>query len=115
MRGTRIPQNLNGQDRIALGLSAGGLAVLLLGLLAAYTIVHLDIPLAVRILAASITAALTAALAWLRLYLRLSRQRPLLHLFSYCQPGRAALIHARDFFLVRRKIRQRGDVARRAI
>jgi hypothetical protein len=44
MRGVRIPHDLNGEDQFVLGLSVTRLAALLLGLLAAYTILHLTLP-----------------------------------------------------------------------
>lgn len=66
MRGVRIPHDLNGQDRFALGLSVTSLAGLLFGLLAAYTILHLHIALPLRVVFATVVAGAAAALAWLR-------------------------------------------------
>jgi MinD-like ATPase involved in chromosome partitioning or flagellar assembly len=66
MRGVRIPHDLNGEDQFVLGLSVPRLAALLLGLLAAYTILHLTLPTPLQ-LAAAATAFLTgAAIAWVR-------------------------------------------------
>jgi pilus assembly protein CpaE len=66
MRGVRIPHDLNGPDRIALGLSAAGLAFLLVGVLGAYTILHLTIPLPIRLALAALVVATAAAIAWVR-------------------------------------------------
>jgi pilus assembly protein CpaE len=66
MRGVRIPHDINGPDRLALGLSASGLAFLLFGLLGAYTILHLTIPLPLRIVLAGVVAGTAAAMAWVR-------------------------------------------------
>jgi MinD-like ATPase involved in chromosome partitioning or flagellar assembly len=66
MRGVRIPHDLNGEDQFVLGLSVPRLSALLLGLLGAYTILHLTLPTPVQ-LAAAATAFLTgAAIAWVR-------------------------------------------------
>jgi MinD-like ATPase involved in chromosome partitioning or flagellar assembly len=66
MRGVRIPHDLNGEDQFVLGLSVPRLSALLLGLLGAYTILHLKLPTPVQ-LAAAATAFLTgAAFAWVR-------------------------------------------------
>jgi MinD-like ATPase involved in chromosome partitioning or flagellar assembly len=66
MRGVRIPHDLNGEDQFVLGLSVPRLSALLLGLLGAYTILHLALPTPVQ-LAAAATAFLTgAAIAWVR-------------------------------------------------
>jgi len=66
MRGVRIPQDLNGEDQFVLGLSVSRLAALLLGLLAAYTILHLSLPAPVQLLAAALAALTGAAIAWIR-------------------------------------------------
>ncbi len=66
MRGVRIPQNLNGYDQFVLGLSVTRLAALLLGLLAAYTILHLSLPAPLQVGAAAIAALCGAAIAWVR-------------------------------------------------
>ncbi|TMD64825.1 MAG: hypothetical protein E6I84_11845 [Chloroflexi bacterium] len=66
MRGVRIPQDLNGEDQFVLGLSVSRLAALLLGLLAAYTILHLSLPAPVQLSAAALAALAGAATAWIR-------------------------------------------------
>ena len=66
MRGVRIPHDLNGEDRFVLGLSVTRLAALLLGLLAAYTILHLALPAPLQIPAAAMAALSGAAIAWIR-------------------------------------------------
>ncbi len=66
MRGVRIPHDLNGEDQFVLGLSVTRLAALLLGLLAAYTILHLTLPVPVQLAAAAIAALSGAAIAWIR-------------------------------------------------
>lgn len=66
MRGVRIPQGLNGEDQFVLGLSVTRLAALLLGLLAAYTILHLSLPSPVQLVAAGLAALMGAAIAWVR-------------------------------------------------
>jgi MinD-like ATPase involved in chromosome partitioning or flagellar assembly len=66
MRGVRIPHDLNGHDRFALGLSVTSLAGLLFGLLAAYSVLHFRLPLALRLLMAAAITGASAALAWLR-------------------------------------------------
>ena len=66
MRGVRIPQDLNGEDQFILGLSVSRLAALLLGLLAAYTILHLSLPTPVQLVTAAIAALTGAAIAWIR-------------------------------------------------
>ena len=66
MRGVRIPHDLNGHDRFALGLSVTSLAGLLFGLLAAYAVLHLRLPLALRLVLAVFITGVSAALAWLR-------------------------------------------------
>ncbi len=66
MRGVRIPHDLNGEDQFVLGLSVTRLAALLLGLLAAYTILHLTLPVPVQLAAAAIAALSGAAIAWVR-------------------------------------------------
>jgi len=66
MRGVRIPDDLNGEDRFLLGLSVPNLAVLLFGLLAAYAVLHLQWPLPVRLPLAVCLAGMAAALAWIR-------------------------------------------------
>jgi len=66
MRGVRIPHDLNGEDQFILGLSVTRLAALLLGLLAAYTILHLSLLAPLRLLAATVAALSGAAIAWIR-------------------------------------------------
>jgi pilus assembly protein CpaE len=66
MRGVRIPHDLNGEDRFVLGLSVTRLAALLLGLLAAYTILHLALPAPLQLGAAGVAALTGAAIAWVR-------------------------------------------------
>jgi MinD-like ATPase involved in chromosome partitioning or flagellar assembly len=66
MRGTRIPHDLNGEDQFVLGLSVPRLAALLLGLLAAYTTLHLSLPSPIQLTAAALAALAGAAVAWLR-------------------------------------------------
>jgi MinD-like ATPase involved in chromosome partitioning or flagellar assembly len=66
MRGVRIPQNLNGEDQFVLGLSVTRLAALLLGLLTAYTILHLSLPAPLQVGAAAVAALCGAAIAWIR-------------------------------------------------
>ncbi|HEY9287764.1 MAG TPA: MinD/ParA family protein [Candidatus Dormibacteraeota bacterium] len=66
MRGVRIPQGLNGEDQFVLGLSVTRLAALLLGLLAAYTILHLSLPAPVQLIGAGLAALIGAAIAWVR-------------------------------------------------
>jgi len=66
MRGVRIPQDLNGEDQFVLGLSVPRLAALLLGLLAAYTILHLALPVPLQLGAAGMAALAGAAVAWIR-------------------------------------------------
>ena len=66
MRGVRIPQDLNGEDQFVLGLSVPRLAAVLLGLLAAYTILHLSLPTPLQIGAASLAALAGAIVAWVR-------------------------------------------------
>ncbi len=66
MRGVRIPHDLNGEDRFVLGLSVTRLAALLLGLLAAYTILHLTLPAPLQLAAAGAAALTGAAVAWVR-------------------------------------------------
>ncbi len=66
MRGVRIPHDLNGEDQFVLGLSVTRLAALLLGLLAAYTILHLTLPTPLQLAAAAIAALTGAAIAWVR-------------------------------------------------
>src|SRR5258708_22695506 len=66
MRGVRIPHELNGEDQFILGLSVTRLAALALGLLAAYTILHLSLPTPLQLIAASLAAVLGAAIAWIR-------------------------------------------------
>lgn len=66
MRGVRIPQGLNGEDQFVLGLSVTRLAALLLGLLAAYTILHLRLPGPIQGVAAAMAALTGAAIAWVR-------------------------------------------------
>src|SRR5438132_947492 len=66
MRGVRIPQDLNGQDRFVLGLTVGNLAILLFGLLGAYAAVHLAAPLFLKAAGAAAILAITLAVVWLR-------------------------------------------------
>jgi MinD-like ATPase involved in chromosome partitioning or flagellar assembly len=66
MRGVRIPHELNGDDQFILGLSVTRLAALALGLLAAYTILHLSLPGPLQIVLAVGAALLGAAIAWVR-------------------------------------------------
>src|SRR2546423_6644367 len=66
MGGVRIPQDLNGEDHLLLGLSVPRLAALLLGLLAAYTILHLDLPAPIAIGAAAVVALAGAVMTWVR-------------------------------------------------
>ncbi|HET9849090.1 MAG TPA: AAA family ATPase [Candidatus Dormibacteraeota bacterium] len=66
MRGVRIPHDLNGEDQFVLGLSVPRLAAVLLGLLAAYTILHLSLPAPVQVGAATLAALTGAAIAWVR-------------------------------------------------
>ncbi len=66
MRGVRIPHDLNGEDQFVLGLSVTRLAALLLGLLAAYTILHLTLPAPLQLAAAGMAALTGAAVAWVR-------------------------------------------------
>lgn len=66
MRGVRIPHDLNGEDQFVLGLSVTRLAVLLFGLLAGYTILHLSFFAPLRIAAAALAALAGAAVAWIR-------------------------------------------------
>src|SRR5947209_12619844 len=66
MRGVRIPHELNGEDQFVLGLSVTRLAALALGLLAAYTILHLSLPAPLQLVAAVGVALLGAAIAWIR-------------------------------------------------
>jgi MinD-like ATPase involved in chromosome partitioning or flagellar assembly len=66
MRGVRIPHDLNGEDQFVLGLSVPRLAALLLGLLAAYTILHLTLPAPLQLAAAGMAALTGAAIAWIR-------------------------------------------------
>ena len=66
MRGVRIPHELNGEDQFILGLSVTRLAALVLGLLAAYTILHLSLPAPLQLLAATVAALSGAAIAWIR-------------------------------------------------
>ena len=66
MRGVRIPQGLTGEEQFVLGLSVQRLAALLLGLLAAYTILHLALPAPIQLLAATFAALTGAAIAWVR-------------------------------------------------
>lgn len=66
MSGVRIPQDLNGEDQFVLGLSVPRLAALLLGLLAAYTILHLSLPGPIQLAGAAIAAAIGALVAWVR-------------------------------------------------
>ena len=66
MRGVRIPHELNGEDQFILGLSVSRLAALALGLLAAYTILHLSLPGPLQVVLALGAALLGAAIAWVR-------------------------------------------------
>ena len=66
MRGVRIPHELNGEDQFILGLSVTRLAALALGLLAAYTILHLSLPGPLQLILALGAALLGAAIAWIR-------------------------------------------------
>ena len=66
MRGVRIPHDLNGEDEFVLGLSVPRLAALFLGLLAAYTILHLSLPAPIQLTAAALAALVGAAVAWVR-------------------------------------------------
>jgi MinD-like ATPase involved in chromosome partitioning or flagellar assembly len=66
MRGVRIPHDLNGEDQFVLGLSVTRLAAVLLGLLAAYTILHLALPTPLQLVAAGMAALTGAAIAWVR-------------------------------------------------
>jgi len=66
MRGVRIPHDLNGEDQFILGLSVTRLATLALGLLAAYTILHLSLPAPLQLIAAAIAALSGAAITWIR-------------------------------------------------
>src|SRR4030081_3761385 len=66
MRGVRIPHELNGEDQFILGLSVTRLAALVLGLLTAYTILHLSLPAPIQLAAAAIATLLGAAVAWIR-------------------------------------------------
>lgn len=66
MRGVRIPQDLNGEDKFILGLSVPRLAALLLGLLAAYTILHLSLPAPVQLIGATLASLVGAIIAWVR-------------------------------------------------
>ena len=66
MRGVRIPHDLNGEDQFVLGLSVTRLAALLLGLLGAYTILHLTLPAPLQLAAAGMAALTGAAVAWVR-------------------------------------------------
>jgi MinD-like ATPase involved in chromosome partitioning or flagellar assembly len=66
MHGVRIPHDLNGEDQFVLGLSVTRLAALLLGLLAAYTILHLTLPTPLQLAAAGAAALTGAAIAWVR-------------------------------------------------
>jgi MinD-like ATPase involved in chromosome partitioning or flagellar assembly len=66
MRGVRIPHDLNGEDQFVLGLSVTRLAALLLGLLAAYTILHLTLPAPLQLTGAGLAALTGAAIAWIR-------------------------------------------------
>jgi len=66
MRGVRIPHDLNGEDQFVLGLSVTRLAALLLGLLAAYTILHLTLPTPLQLAGAGMAALTGAAVAWVR-------------------------------------------------
>ncbi|MDQ6714152.1 MAG: AAA family ATPase [Candidatus Dormibacteraeota bacterium] len=66
MRGVRIPHDLNGEDQFVLGLSVPRFAALLLGLLAAYTILHLSLPAPLQLAAAGTAGLAGAAVAWIR-------------------------------------------------
>ena len=66
MRGVRIPHELNGEDQFILGLSVTRLAALALGLLAAYTILHLSLPGPLQLVLALGAALSGAAIAWIR-------------------------------------------------
>jgi len=66
MRGVRIPHELNGEDQFILGLSVTRLAALALGLLAAYTILHLSLPGPIQMVLALGAALSGAAIAWIR-------------------------------------------------
>lgn len=66
MRGVRIPHELNGEDQFILGLSVTRLAALALGLLAAYTILHLSLPGPLQLVLALCAVLLGAAIAWIR-------------------------------------------------
>src|SRR5438445_1113087 len=66
MRGVRIPHELNGEDQFILGLSVTRLAALGLGLLAAYTILHLSLPVHLQLPAAGLAGLTGAAIAWIR-------------------------------------------------
>ena len=66
MRGVRIPQDLNGEDQFLLGLSVSRLAALLLGLLGAYTVLHLALPSPIRIGGAAFAAIAGAVVTWVR-------------------------------------------------
>ena len=66
MRGVRIPDDLNSEDRFLLGLSVPNLAVLLFGLLAAYTVLHLHWSFLVRLPLAAFLSGAAAAQAWVR-------------------------------------------------
>src|ERR1700737_1296748 len=66
MRGVRIPHALNGEDQFILGLSVTRLATLVLGLLAAYTILHPPLPAPLQLLAAGVAALSGAAITWTR-------------------------------------------------
>ena len=66
MRGVRIPHELNGEDQFVLGLSVTRLAALALGLLAAYTILHLSLPGPLQLVSAVGAALVGAAIAWIR-------------------------------------------------
>jgi hypothetical protein len=77
MRGVRIPHDLNGEDQFVLGLSVTRLAALLLGLLAAYTILHLTLPAPLQLTGAGLAALTGAAIAWIRPEGRWSLAHPL--------------------------------------
>jgi MinD-like ATPase involved in chromosome partitioning or flagellar assembly len=66
MRGVRIPHELNGEDQFILGLSVTRLAALAMGLLAAYTILHLSLPGPLQLVSAVGAALSGAAIAWIR-------------------------------------------------
>jgi MinD-like ATPase involved in chromosome partitioning or flagellar assembly len=66
MRGVRIPHELNGEDQFILGLSVTRLAPLVLGVLAAYTILHLSLPAPLQLIAATMAALSGAAITWIR-------------------------------------------------